>query len=103
MWVDRGSQNKHHLEVMHRIFCPTVVTRRKLQRPGTAKEGRNTKKQRTSTVNPNDRRPAPLTDHAPDSTANSTHDSSRIILQLSLCLLHDFALVCTCRKNFEHE
>ena len=52
------------------------VTRRQLKRPGTAKEGRNTTKQRTTTIKPNDRQSAPLTDEAPEPTAKSIHKSS---------------------------
>ena len=53
------------------------VTRRKLQRPGTAKEGKNTEKERTATINQNDRQPAPLTHYTLTSTAKSTHESTR--------------------------
>ena len=38
----------------------------------------NTTEQKPSTVNPNDRRPATLTNEAPDSTSKSMHESSRI-------------------------
>ena len=57
----------HQLVMLHRF------TRRKLQRPGTATEDRNTTKGRTGTINPNDRQLAPLKEH----TAKFGHESSR--------------------------
>ena len=72
----RGGILSLYTHVLHGDAC---VTRRKLQRPGTAKEHRNTTKQRKATVNPYDRRQVSLSDHAPDSAAESTHESSRII------------------------
>lgn len=46
------------------------------ERPGSAKESRNSTQQTTATVTPNGRRPAPLTDQTLGSAAESTHASS---------------------------
>ena len=57
------------VDKLHSALVWLCVTRGKLHRPGTAKEGRNTPTQRTATVDLNDSQPAPLTDQAPDTMA----------------------------------
>ena len=77
--------------------------RRELQRPGTAEEGRNTTKQRTATINTNDRPPAPRTDQAPDFAAKSTHDSGRITPTSTAALrAHQGHLASTTRTQQGH-
>ena len=72
--------------MLERHYCPyssinaslvhaKCVTRRKLQTPGTPKEHQ---RQETSTISPNNRQPAQLTDQAPGTIERAVQESRRI-------------------------
>lgn len=108
-------QARAHVHTLHILCLPPTkrhvccssylvcVTWREVQRPGTAKEGRNTTEESTATVNPNDHQLAPLIDHTLDSTTKSTHESRRSRTPTSTSTLHACEMHYTTQNQQGHQ